>query len=89
MEDSDKEAGEDVDAGDENGGDRVALVEAGGAVHGAVEFRFAGSLFAAGARLMLVDESGIEVGVDCHLLAGESVEGEAGGDFRGAHRAVR
>ena len=88
MEDSDKEAGKDVDAGDEDGGDGVALVKAGGAVHGAVEFRFAGSLFAAGASLMFVDESGIEVGVDRHLLAGESVKSKAGGDFGGAHSAV-
>ena len=88
LEDSDEEAGKNVDAGDEDGGDRIALVEAGGAVHGAVEFGFAGGLFAAGARLMFVDESGIEVGVDRHLLAGQSVESEAGGDFGGAHGAV-
>ncbi len=37
---------------------------------------------------MFVDESGIEVGVDRHLLAGKSVEGEAGGDFGGAYGAV-
>src|SRR5208337_3088581 len=89
LEDSDEEAGQDVDGGDEDGGDRVALVEAGGAVHGTVEFRFAGNLFAAGARLMFVDESGIEVGVDCHLLAGKSIEGKSGGDFSGAHGAMR
>ena len=88
LEDSDEEAGKNVDAGDQDSGDGIALVEAGGAIHGAVEFRFAGRLFAAGARLVLVDESGIEVGVDRHLLAGKSVEGEAGGDFGGAHGAV-
>src|SRR5713101_5979863 len=88
LEDSDEEAGQDVDASDKDGGDGVALIEAGGSVHGAVELRFARSLFASGAGLMLVDESGIEVGIDRHLLAGESVEGEAGGDFSRAHGAV-
>jgi hypothetical protein len=38
---------------------------------------------------VFVDESGIEIGIDRHLLAGESIEGEAGGDFSGAHSAVR
>src|SRR6266849_661597 len=88
LEDSDEEAGQDVDASDKDGGDGVALIEAGGSVHGPVEFRFARSLFASGGGLMLVDESGIEVGIDRHLLAGESVEGEAGGDFSRAHGAV-
>jgi hypothetical protein len=88
LEDSDEKAGQDVDAGDQDGGDGIALVETRGAVHGPVELGFAGCLFAAGARLMLVDESGIEVGVDGHLLAGQRVESEARGDFGGAHRAV-
>src|SRR6266853_4827504 len=88
LEDSDKEAGKDVDGGNKNGGDRVALIEAGGAVHGAVELRFAGNLFAAGASLMLVDESGIQVVINRHLLAGQSVEGKAGRNFGGTHRAV-
>ena len=38
--------------------------------------------------MRLVDESGVEVGVDRHLLAGQSVEGKTGSDFGGAHRAV-
>src|SRR5260370_28849009 len=37
---------------------------------------------------MLIDEYGIQVGIDRHLLARESVEGEAGGDFSGAHGTV-
>jgi len=88
LEDSNEKAGQDVDAGDQNGSDGIALVETRGAVHGPVELGFAGCLFAAGARLMFVDESGIEVGVDGHLLAGQRVESEARGDFGGAHRAV-
>src|SRR4029077_5645888 len=60
LEDSNKEAGEDVDGGNKDGGDRVALIEARRAVHGAIELRFSRNLFAAGASLMLVDESGIQ-----------------------------
>jgi len=39
--------------------------------------RLRGLFVRAGARLMFVDESGIEVGVDGHLLAGQRVESEA------------
>ena len=88
LEDADQESGQNIDGGDQDGGNRVALVEARGAVHGAVEFGFAGHLLAAGAGLGLVDETGVQVGIDGHLLAGQGVEGEAGGDFRRAHRAV-
>ncbi len=88
LKDSDEESGDDVDGGEQNGGERVALAEAGGSVHGAVELGFAGDGFAAGAGLLLVDESGVEVGVDGHLLAGHGIEGEARGDLGGAHGAV-
>ncbi len=89
LEDADQESGDDVDGGNQDGGDGVALVEAGGAVHGAVEFRVARDLLAPGAGLRLVDQAGVQVGVDGHLLAGHGVEGEAGGNLGGAHRAVR
>ena len=88
LEDSDQKSGDDVDGGEQNGGQRVALAEAGGAVHGAVELGFAGHRFAAGARLVFVDQSGVQVGVDGHLFAGHGVQGEARRDLGGAHRAV-
>jgi hypothetical protein len=37
LQDADDQPGDDVDAGDEQGGERVALGEADGAVHRAVE----------------------------------------------------
>ncbi len=40
------------------------------------------------AGLGFVDQAGVQVGVDRHLLARHGVEGEARRDFRGAHRAV-
>ena len=89
LEDADQESGDDVDGGNQDGGDGVALVEAGRAVHGAVELGVARDLLAAGARLRFVDQPGVQVGVDRHLLAGHGVEGEARGHLGGAHRAVR
>ena len=89
LQGADQQAGDDVDAGNQDGGQRVALVEARRAVHGAVELGLAGDGLAAFARLLLVDQAGVHVGVDGHLLAGQRVEGEAGGDLGGAHGSVR
>ena len=88
LQHADQEAGDDVDAGDQDAGHGVALREAGCAVHGAVEFRFGGQLLAARARFGFVDQPGAQIGIDGHLLAGQGIQGEAGGDFRDAHRAV-
>ena len=38
--------------------------------------------------LVGIDEAGVQIGIDRHLLAGHGIEGEARRDFRGAHRAV-
>jgi hypothetical protein len=73
---------------DDDRGDRVALDELGGTVHRAVEVGLGGDLLAAPSRLVLVDEAGVEVGVDGHLLAGHRVEGESGGDLGDAAGAV-
>ena len=84
---ADDDAAEDVDGGDDEAGDGVAAHELGGAVHGAEEGALLLELAAAAGRLLLVDQAGVEVGVDRHLLAGDGVEGEAGadlGDARGA-----
>ena len=37
---------------------------------------------------MLVDQAGIQIRIDGHLLAGHGVQGESRGNFRDAHRAV-
>ncbi len=85
LKDSNEESGNDVDTGNENGGNRIALVEAGGTVHRSVELRFARDFLSAFARLMLVDEAGVQVGVNRHLLARHGIEGKAGSNFRGAY----
>ena len=67
--------------GDDDGRDGVALDELGAAVHRAVEVGLGGDVGAALAGLGLVDQAGVEVGVDRHLLAGHGVEGEPGADL--------
>ncbi len=77
LQHADREPAEQVDDGDDDAGDRVALDELRATVHRAVEVRLGGDLLASPARLVLVDQAGVEVGVDGHLLAGHRVEGEA------------
>ena len=70
-------------------GDRVALHELRRAVHRAVEVGLARDLVAALAGLLLVDQAGVEIGVDRHLLAGHRVQREARRDFGDAAGALR
>ena len=76
--DADGEAADEVDGGDDDGGDGVTPDELRGTVHGPVEVGLVGDLLTAAFGLLLVDEPGVQVGVDGHLLAGHGVEGEAG-----------
>ncbi len=73
---TDRDAAEDVDEQDEDAGDGIASHELAGTVHRTVEVSFRTHFAAAHPRLVLGDESGVEVGVDRHLLAGHGVEGE-------------
>nr|GEX22846.1 hypothetical protein [Tanacetum cinerariifolium] len=74
-------AADEVDEQDQQAGDGVTADEFAGTVHGAVELGFLGDFKAAALGFGLVDEAGVEVGVDGHLFAGHGVEGEAGADF--------
>ena len=89
LDDADDDAAEQVDAGDQDAGHRVALDELRRTVHRAVEVGLLGDLRAALARLLVGDLAGVEVGVDRHLLAGHGVEGEARADLGHAAGAVR
>ena len=64
------------------------MTEAGCAIHGAAELGLAGDCIAALAGFGCGDESGIQVGVDGHLLSGHGIEGEAGCYLSGADSAV-
>ena len=81
MQHADEKAAEDVDGGDDDGGGDVSGDELARAVHGAVEVGFLADGVAAFGGLLFVDESGVEVGFDGHLLAGHGIEGEPGGHF--------
>jgi hypothetical protein len=82
----DGHAADEVDRGDDQAGDRIALHELRGTVHGAVEVRLRGDPTPALLRLDVGDQPGVEVRVDRHLLAGHRVQGEARGDLRHAAR---
>jgi hypothetical protein len=89
LHDADDEAADQVDAGDEDARHGVAAHELARAVHRSVKIGLALDRAAAVARLALADDASVEVGIDAHLLAGHGVEGEAGGNFRDAARALR
>ena len=88
LHDADREAAEQVDDDDDDAGDRVALDELAGTVHRTVEVGLGADVRATLAGRVLVDEAGVEVGVDRHLLAGHGVEGEAGADLGDAAGTV-
>ncbi len=59
-----------------------------GAVHGAVEVGLAADVRRRSRASLVVDQAGVQVGVDRHLLAGHRVEGEAGGHLGDAPGAL-
>lgn len=77
-------AADQVDEQDHDRGDGVAADELVGTVHRAVEVGFFADFFAAGLGFLTRQQTGVEVGVDGHLLAGHGVQDEARGHFRHA-----
>ena len=88
LHDADGKAAQDIDEGDQNGGDGVAADEFARPVHGPVKIGFLLDLAAAEAGLGFVDHAGVEFGVNRHLFARHGVEGETGRDFGDAPRAL-
>ena len=78
----------DVDEQDQQAGHRVAAHVLAGAVHRAEELGFLADLGAAALGFLLVDQAGVQVGVDRHLLAGHRVEREARADLGDALGAL-
>ncbi len=74
---ADGQAADDVDDQDQDAGDRIAADELAGTVHRAVEVGLAAHFLAPRPGLVLVDQAGVQVGVDGHLLARHRVQGEA------------
>ena len=78
------QATEHVDEQDQDAGDGVAADELAGTVHRAVEIGFLAHFLAAQLGFLARQQTGVEVGVDRHLLARHGIEDEAGGHFRDA-----
>ena len=84
---ADGHAADEVDEEDQQAGNGVTADEFAGTVHGAVEVGFLAHFGPALLGFGLVDDAGVQVGVDGHLLAGHRVQGEARrhlGDAAGA-----
>ena len=81
LEHTDDDAAQDVDDGDHDARDCVPADELAGTVHGPVEVGFARDFLSALSSLDLVDEAGVQLCVDGHLLAWHRVEGEPRGDL--------
>src|SRR6185312_6839133 len=88
LEYANQESCDDVDRSDHDSRQCVALTEACRAVHRAVKLGFAGNLFAPASRLCFVNQSGVQVGINCHLFAWHCVQRETCGYFRGTDRSV-
>ena len=74
---TDRQAANDIDDQDQDAGDRIPAHELRGTVHRTIEIRLAPDLLAARTRLGLINQAGVQVGIDRHLLAGHGVQGEA------------
>ncbi len=85
---ADGQATDHVDYENQDAGERIAAHELAGTVHGAVEVGLGANFRAAHARLVLVDEAAVQVGIDRHLLAGHRIESEAGADLGDTARAL-
>ena len=78
FEDPDTDAADQVDRQNHHPGDGVPAHKLRRPVHRAVEIGLAGNIFTPGLRLRLVNQSGIKIGINRHLLAGHRVQGKAG-----------
>ncbi len=76
LEDTHGHTADEVDEQNQQAGDGITAHELAGTVHGTVELGFLGHFQAARLGLVLVDQAGVEVSVDRHLLAGHRIEGK-------------
>ena len=78
---ADQEATKDVDGGDDQSGNGISAHKLGGSIQCPEVIGFALDFAAAVFGVLIIDQAGVKVSVDGHLLAGHGVQGEAGGDF--------
>ena len=76
LEDTDRHAADQVDEQNQQAGDGVTAHEFAGTVHGTVELGLLGHFHPAHFGLVLIDQAGVQIGVDRHLFTGHRIEGE-------------
>ena len=75
--DTDRQTADHVDEQNQQTGNRVAADKLAGTVHGAVEICLLGDFLATQLGLLLVDDTGVQIGIDRHLLARHRIQGKA------------
>ena len=75
--------------GDENAGNGVAPDELAGTVHGPVKIGLLLNCLAPPSGLLLIDQAGVEIGINGHLFAGHGIEGKTRRHFRNTPGTLR
>ena len=78
---TDGNATDQVDKQNHQAGDRIAAHELAGTVHGAIEVGLLGHFRATALSLRLLNQSGIQIGIDGHLLARHGIQGKTRTDL--------
>src|SRR5690606_6970760 len=86
---ADDESADDADHQNQQTGDGIAPHELARTVHGAVKLSLLTDVLAAAAGFVFSDQTGIEIGIDGHLLAGHRVQGKPGADLSDTPCAFR
>ena len=86
---ADANTAQQVDDQYQNTRNGIASNKLRGTVHRTVEVSLLRNFAAAVARLILIDQTGIEVGINRHLLAGHCVQCKARAYFRNTPRTLR
>ncbi len=84
LEHPDCDPADNVDECDNDTSYRITPYEFARTVHRPVEVSLFGDLLSSSPRFLLVDEPGVEIGVDRHLFSRHRIEGEAGTHFADA-----
>ena len=78
---ADNQATDNVYCHDQQACDGIATHKFARTVHGAVKICLLSHLFSTAFGLLLADQTGVQVGIDCHLFTGHTVKGKAGTHF--------
>jgi hypothetical protein len=88
LDHTDDQAADDVDDGNQDTGDGVTVDVLRSTVHRAIEFRFLAHFRAALLGFRLGDQAGVQVGIDCHLLARHRIQGKTRADLGDTTRTL-